>query len=139
MRRIMLNKLKYLSKYVGILQSLQKYTVKELRKDVLIRGSVERYMQLSMEVTLEIAAMIISREGYEKPESHREAILLLGEHGILPKQFAEKFAPAAGLRNILVHGYAEIDMVKLYKHLQRDIKDFDTFARHVVKYLGKKR
>ncbi|HPQ05458.1 MAG TPA: DUF86 domain-containing protein [Methanothermobacter sp.] len=32
-----------------------------------------------------------------------EVIEILGEIGILPRDFADKFAPAAGFRNILVH------------------------------------
>ena len=35
--------------------------------------------------------------------------------------FAERLAPAAGFRNVLVHMYTDIDLEKLYSHLQNDI------------------
>jgi len=39
--------------------------------------------------------MIISREKLKRPESYQEVILILGEQGILPGNFAIKFAPSA--------------------------------------------
>ncbi|HWR25376.1 MAG TPA: HepT-like ribonuclease domain-containing protein [Methanosarcina sp.] len=41
---------------------------------------------------------------------------------------AEKFASAAGFRNILVHIYEEVYTNILRKLLTEDLKDFDTFA-----------
>lgn len=138
MRREILSKLSYLRRYVLLLKKLQRHPKGELERNAIFRGAAERYLQLSLEIVLEMAEMIIAKEGYKKPESHREAILLLGKHRIIPRRFAEKLAPAAGLRNILVHGYAEVDIGKLYLHLQKDIKDFDIFAKHIAKYLRKK-
>ena len=92
-------------------------------------------MQVALECVIEISEMIIAERGFRKPERYRDAILILGENGILPKSFAKKFAPAAGLRNVLVHHYAEVDLDKFYNHLQKDLKDFDTFARHIASFL----
>jgi uncharacterized protein YutE (UPF0331/DUF86 family) len=40
----------------------------------------------------------------------------------------------AGLRNILVHDYLEVDPAELRKHLGR-LKDFERYCRYVVEYL----
>lgn len=128
-------KLKNLEGYVNLLKELKGCSKEELRDDLKLRGAVERYMQISLECVIEICEMIISEKRFGQPEGYREAILILGEEGILPMGFAKKFAPAAGFRNILVHHYAEVDLNKLYKHLQKDLRDFDTFARHIARYL----
>ena len=101
----------------------------------MLRGAIERYMQLCLEIIIEVGEMIIADECFEKPKKHREIIEILCRHGILPKSFANKFAPAVGLRNILVHKYGEIDIRKLYKNLQMDISDFDMFTKHIARYL----
>lgn len=49
--------------------------------------------------------------------------------------FARKLALAAGFRNLLVHMYADIDLGKLYSHLQNDIDDLELFAEYIAKYL----
>ena len=49
--------------------------------------------------------------------------------------FTEKLAPAAGLRNVLVHMYTNIDLEKLYSYLQNDIDDLELFAEYIAKHL----
>ena len=39
--------------------------------------------------------MVISKEGFRKPEIYKEIIEILGDEGILPEEFAERFAEAA--------------------------------------------
>jgi uncharacterized protein YutE (UPF0331/DUF86 family) len=82
--------------------------------------------------------MVISEEGMEKPDDYRQMISALGEKGVLPEDFAERFEGAAGLKNILVHQYDEVDMEKLHKRLTEDLEDFDTFAENIARYLKEK-
>jgi uncharacterized protein YutE (UPF0331/DUF86 family) len=133
------SKLKYLERYVQLLKGYKKFGINELEKDMTLRGAVERYMQLAIEIVVEIGEMIIAGEGFEKPETYREVIDILGKKGVLEPGFAKKFAPAAGFRNILVHRYEEVDMEELYEHLQKDVQDFDIFARQISAYLSRKK
>lgn len=135
MREEIYSKLEDLKKYVQFLKSYQSHRKEELRENYTLRGAVERYLQLALECTLDVGEMIISKEGFRKPERYREVIEILGEEGILPREFAERFSPSMGFRNILVHRYAEVDLDELYRHLQDDLKDFDTFAKCVAKYV----
>ena len=132
-------KLSDLKKYVDFLRGYQKITLQKLRKDHTLRAAVERYMHLSLEIIIEIGEMIIAYKGFRKPARYREIIEILAENKILPKQFAKRFAPAMGFRNILVHRYGELDISRLYSHLKNDTKDFDAFARYVAKYMKKAR
>nr|WP_306453613.1 DUF86 domain-containing protein [Candidatus Methanoperedens nitroreducens] len=86
---------------------------------------------------MDIGEMIISREKLERPETYQEVFLILGEHGILPEDFAVKFTPSAGFRNLLVHMYAKIDIEKLYYYLQNNIDDIEQFGKYIARYLTK--
>jgi uncharacterized protein YutE (UPF0331/DUF86 family) len=130
-------KLRDLKKYVQLLETYRKESKGKLEKDATLRGAVERYMQLAIEIVIEIGEMIIAKEGFKKPETYREVIEILGMEGVLQRAFAKRLAPSAGFRNILIHRYGEIDIHELYSHLQKDIKDFDTFARQIAKYLSR--
>lgn len=57
---------------------------------------------------------------------------------MLPKVFARRFSSAAGLRNILVHDYVDVDLPLIFRQ-RRGLKDFDTFARRVARYLERRR
>jgi uncharacterized protein YutE (UPF0331/DUF86 family) len=137
MKNEILNKLERLQEYVKILNSYKKYNIQAINDDFTLRGAIERYLEVSLECVLDIGEMIISSRDLRKPETYKEVIEILGEEGILPKGFAERFAEAAKFRNILVHMYAEIDVEMVYEILQNNLGDFDEFARHIARYIEK--
>ena len=135
MRDEIISKLEQLAEYVRILREYQQHSVDEILKNKTLKGAIERYLQVSLECVLDAGEIIISAEGLGKPESYREVILILGEKGIIPEEFAEDFAPAAGFRNVLVHAYSKVDVEELHNNLQTRLDDFDKFARYVSEYL----
>lgn len=42
--------------------------------------------------------------------TYRESFLLAARGGALPDELAERLAPSAGLRNVLVHAYVAVDL-----------------------------
>lgn len=105
--------------------------------DPYLQDIVERNLEVAAQACLDIANRIIALEELEKPRDYYEAILRLGEAGILPKEFAEHLAPLAGFRNILVHEYLDIDWDEVYHNLQ-ELDDLYTFMAHVKEWLRKK-
>ncbi|WP_052727275.1 type VII toxin-antitoxin system HepT family RNase toxin [Methanosarcina siciliae] len=85
----------------------------------------------------ELLKRIISKGGLERPEDYRSVFRIPGRYEIIPKEFAEEFAFAAGFRNILVHIYEELDLDMLRKLLAENLKDFDTFAFYTAEYVAK--
>jgi len=138
MKEEIASRIRLLSEYVKFLQSYRKHSLEDLMNDFTLRGAVERYLELSIECCIDIAEMIISYENLKRPDSYKEVILALGNEGILPEEFATKFSNAAGLRNALVHMYANIDINELYVNINRNLGDFDTFAKYIAIYLEKK-
>lgn len=102
------------------LQKLEPFKAKkkeELLKDPYLQDIVERNLEVSAQAVIDIANRIISIEGLEKPRDYYEAIIRLGESGILSKEFSQQLAPIAGFRNILVHDYMDINWDEVYTNL----------------------
>ncbi len=59
----------------------------------------------------------------------------LGEKDIVPAEFARSIRGMVGLRNILVHEYARLDMQKVYYILQNRLNDFHLFINYLNHYL----
>ena len=131
------SKLEQLEEYVKILKDYQHFKIEDLQTDHTLKGAIERYLEIALECTIDIGEMIISREKLKRPETYQEVFLILGEHGILPEDFAAKFAPSAGFRNVLVHMYAKIDIGRLYYYLQNNIEDIEQFVKYIAQYLTK--
>lgn len=128
-------KLKKLEDYVGLLKSFGKVDEEELKKDPLKRGAIERYFQLAAEVVIDVAGLLIAEYRFRTPEDYKDSLLILGEEGVLSKDFAKKFSGIAGFRNILVHEYLKIDYQKVADNLNNHLGDFEEFARQVARYL----
>ncbi|MEE8167773.1 MAG: DUF86 domain-containing protein [Candidatus Hydrothermarchaeales archaeon] len=131
-------KLNFMQRYVGYLRSVQDTDKKTLEEDYGLRSSIERNFHLAIESAIDIGEIIISEEGFNRPEDYRSVFLILGRQGILPGDFTESFSLAAGFRNILVHAYEEVDPDIVYDFLTEKLGDFDDFARHIARYLEKK-
>lgn len=129
-------KLNFMQIPVNYLKSIDPESV-NLEENYVVRSAIERNFQLAIECAIDIGEVIISKEGFERPEDYRSVFLILGKHDVLPKDFAEKFSAAAGFRNFLVHIYDKIDLDIIEKYLVENLVDFDIFASYVAKYVEK--
>ena len=99
------------------------------------RWAIERGLQLCAQNALDVASHISSAAGLD-PGSYRSSIDCLVEAGALPAAFGERFRGIAGLRNVLVHAYLDIDLDLLARMLSERLDDFEEFASHVEHWLA---
>jgi uncharacterized protein YutE (UPF0331/DUF86 family) len=98
-------------------------------------GNVERYLQLAIQAVLDICNHIVADDRLGMVEEYRDAVRLLGESGYLDPDLAKRLMPMAGLRNILVHDYLDVDREKLHTLLQNCLEDFEQFAVQIGRHL----
>ena len=103
-----------------------------LVSDRTLRAAVERWLQVSIEACIDLAAHEVATRGWTPPEYARDAFLTIAGHGLLPLQLAKRLASAAGLRNLLVHEYVTVDAVQLAATVTHDVKDLSEFAAHAA-------
>ena len=106
-----------------------------LTADAERRWAVERGLQLCAQNALDIASHLSSAVGLD-PGSYGSSIDCLVEAGALPRRFGERFRAIAGFRNVLVHGYLEIDLDLLATMLSDRLDDFERFASHVERWMA---
>ncbi len=107
-----------------------------LRSDPDRRWSVERGLQLCAQNALDIATHLASTLGLDTSD-YASAIDRLVEVEVLPSEFGTRFRAVAGFRNILVHGYLELDLEIVADALGRHLEDFEEFARHIEDWLSR--
>ena len=111
-------------------------SVAQLAGDLDELWAVERGLQLAAQNCIDIATHVLAAGGRDVPD-YQAAIGELSAIGVLPAEFAEGFKRVAGFRNVLVHGYLDIDVVKLHEVLNQRLADFVEFAGNVQLYLGR--
>jgi uncharacterized protein YutE (UPF0331/DUF86 family) len=117
------------------LQPLKDRARSDFDADPYLRDIVERNLEVAAQCCIDISHRIISLEGAQKPVDYYDAILRMGQLGVLPAGFARDLAPLAGFRNILVHEYLAIDWDEVYRALH-SLEDLERFAGFVRRWLA---
>ena len=121
---------------VGNLRRHAGTTAAQLRDDADLRWLIERGLQLCAQNSLDIAAHLAQSDGRDAAD-YTTAIDRLAEMGVLPGEFAARFRDVAGFRNVLVHGYLDVDLDIVGQVLSRHLNDFEIFSRHVEGWLAR--
>ena len=96
--------------------------------------AIERGLQICVQNCLDVATHRSAGAGRDVPD-YATSIDRLAELGALPDDFARSFRAVAGFRNVLVHGYLEVDAALVHRVLNERLEDFRTFAAHIERYL----
>ena len=121
------------------LQNLQHHrdsTIAELQTNRDRLWAIERGLQLIAQNALDIATHVVAAAGFDSVD-YATAIDRLATVGVLSPEFAARFRAIAGFRNVLVHGYLEIDLALVHRMLAERLPDFAEFARSIERYLEK--
>ena len=110
--------------------------VKAFEDDLDRQESVLFNLQMAIQNCIDIAAHIVSEEGYGIPGSANEMFYLLEENNILERALTEKMVSAVGLRNLIVHEYGKVDLEKVYRVAKNDISDLTAFIKSILQTVG---
>jgi uncharacterized protein YutE (UPF0331/DUF86 family) len=119
-REVLVRKLALLRRYLRDLEPHAGRAAGDLRADPY---AAERLLELVVQVAVDILTHELAERGVV-PETYRKAFLLAGEQALLPPDLAAALADAAGLRNIIVHRYDEVDYQILAASIARALRDF---------------
>jgi uncharacterized protein YutE (UPF0331/DUF86 family) len=130
-----LARLARLDEYVSRLKRFEDMELNKYLADYDIQAVVERNLQLSIQICIDIANYIIARKKLTFPAEQENIFSLLGKESILTQELAGRIKGMVSFRNILVHDYTDIDSKKVHELLKKGLKDFSRFALEVVAYL----
>lgn len=102
--------------------------------DEVVQDRAARNAQLLAQACADIALHIIAASGASVPETYAEALTALGSAGVIATSLAERLAGAVRLRNVLVHGYIDLDHGRLFDELGW-IEDAAEFAVVIERWL----
>ena len=128
-------KLIAIDKNIAMLYEFKKISIDQLKESLKDQWAIYYGLQISIQMIIDIGNHILASLRENQVEEYVEIIDRLGEKEIIPKEFAKKIRPMAGLRNLLVHEYGIIEVEKIYKILQNNIVDFEEFHEYIQKYM----
>ncbi len=91
----------------------------DLLSDRVRMGDLKYTFQTALEACIDAAHHIVASDGLGEPSSNADAFRLLASAGVLDGELAESLVGAVGFRNVLVHGYADVDDGQVVLNLAR--------------------
>lgn len=107
------------------LRKLAELSWDEYSSDEDAQALAERHLHILLEAILDIGAFIVSRRGLAGSPSYRGIVESLVKAGVIPRELAELAMSIPGMRNILVHGYAEVRHDIIYEALREELEGLE--------------
>lgn len=109
--------------------------VRRLTTDRMLRHAVERILTQLVELAAAVNGhLAVGRLG-RGATTYRESFLLAAQAGAVPPDLAQRLAPSAGLRNVLVHEYAQVDLALVARGVELARTDYRAYVREVARSL----
>jgi uncharacterized protein YutE (UPF0331/DUF86 family) len=125
-----------LEEVISELEELRRLGDESFRTNRAQMWSVERGLQLGVEILLDIGTHILSAQYGISPADYKDILEQLARQGILDKPLRERLKGVAGFRNILVHDYIRLDPDKVLAVFAQAPTDFSDFALAIRDWLA---
>lgn len=125
-RELVAKKLAFIETCVRELRTLARPSA--MATDVRELRFVEHTLQLAIQAALDVASHIVSDERMGEPRTNRDLFDLLARNGWFGADLCDGLRRMAGFRNILVHGYAEVDPGIVQDVAENRLVDLEAFV-----------
>lgn len=123
-----------------ILTELNKYQhldPAEIQRNLSQRWVLERGLIAATSLILDIADHILGAYFGLYADSYEESLTKLYEQQVISAHLYEQIKGVGGFRNILVHGYLQIQPVVVLKNYHKALQVFPQFAQEILAWLDK--
>ncbi len=119
--------------HVARLRARQALTAEQLRSNEDLSNSLLMDLQQAIQACIDLAIHVCADERLGSPTGAAEAFALLERDGCIDAALRTKLTGAAGLRNLIVHQYAEIDAARILHVINTDLGDLERFAALIAR------
>lgn len=102
-----------------------------IETDLRERRFIEHTLQLAIQAALDVASHIVSDERLGEPATNRALFDLLVRGRWIEPGLGDRLGDMAGFRNILIHGYTEVDLGIVRDILTSHLQDLDALVHTV--------
>jgi uncharacterized protein YutE (UPF0331/DUF86 family) len=87
---------------------------------------------VALQDAIGLATHWIADRGWAVPQSHAEVFTVLGDHGVIDRDLAQRLRAAAGLRNLIAHQYGALNADRVFAIAAHELDDVLAFCQQVA-------
>jgi uncharacterized protein YutE (UPF0331/DUF86 family) len=119
------------------LAELRGVTAERLTTEPLTRAAAERLIQVAVDLAIDINGHVAVATAGRAPTTGRESFELAAQAGALDASLADRLAPSAGLRNLLVHRYVDIRVDLVAAAVDEVLDGFDDYVADIARFVSR--
>jgi uncharacterized protein YutE (UPF0331/DUF86 family) len=132
---LVVQKLTSLTEHVARAKRRRPATAEALRADVDLQDALALSLLVAIQEAVDIAFHVVADEGWGVPASYAESFDMLARHGVIDTVLAQEMAAAAGLRNRIAHGYASVDVARLWTEMPAGVAALERYAAAMARFI----
>lgn len=129
-------KLRLMRELLDDLGSVGDLTPEMLERERLVRRAVERVLTQLVDLAASVNSHVVTASTGRAPASYRSSFDDAAELGMLPPQLAGALKPSVGMRNLLVHEYAAVDLARVAEAVSTALESYGEYVRQVARWLA---
>jgi len=128
-------KLARLSVYLEQLKPMSEKAFEVYQSDFYWKYATERLIQLIVDCATDINNHVVVETGNRPPEDYQRSFTSAAEVGAISQELADEIKGSAGMRNILVHEYMDIDDQMVYDAIPMTLKHYKEYLKQVNAFI----
>ena len=133
MQRNIMIKIQKIENYISILEKYKVDCKERFSNDEMFEGAVLHYLYVVSDSCISLAEMLIKYKSFGLTQSYFDSISLLGQKGVIPREFAFEFSRIASFRNFLAHDYEKIDALEICEKTLNQLDDIKEYIDYIKK------
>lgn len=129
---VVLRKLATMREHVRRARRRRPSSVELLAQDADLQDALSMSVLVAVQEAIDIAFHLVTGMGLGVPASNAEVFELLAKSEVIDSELAQQLTRATALRNRIAHGYASLDVERLWRELPDGLAAFDRFAAAVA-------
>lgn len=134
-RQLIEEKLESLRRCIQRVEDKCPDTLDQLELDLDAQDIVSLNLTRAVQITVDIAAHMISASPLSAPRTMGEAFEVLKRMEVIDDALCERLKGAVGFRNIAVHAYGDVSWQVVFSICKQNLGDFKVFAQSTIRFL----
>ena len=135
-RQVITTRVELLLKYIDRIEEFEPVSFDEYFNSFDLQLIAERLIQLIVESASDINTYLLVQLHQTTPATYIESFIKAGSKGIISKKLAAELAKSAGMRNILVHQYKDIDHEIVFAAIPEAVEQYQFYIQQITAYLN---
>lgn len=132
---LVLRKLATLREHAERVRRRRSRTADALRSDIDLQDALAMSLFVAIQEAVDITFHIASDEAWGVPASYADGFEILARRGVIEDRLARDLARTVAVRNRIAHGYASLDIDRLWAEVPDGLDALERFCGAIARFL----